>query len=438
MLIAIYTLTNQRDKYIDGILAAKLRLYGHTVLLRSFVYGGRESVHYEKPDVVVVPMPGGQYKYDFIKQCKEWGIEVVVRRGEAGMGREQFDALDNDRKSLLLGHWDYSPYVDLELTWGQEFTDIVAEQGWMPAEKLRACGAFAFDPYFLADCRRSTNHEKTILFATGFSTADCRSEYCECGLPEDSDYHENLYAKHRAARDNWLEAINELAKWFGEDWRFELKVRPGESVAEYKKKLPDCVKIHPEDTPSSEVLKNIDILVHSGSTMAIEAHLLNIPSFNFCNINPDPLLSMVSPILESYNELEWNLARANVLQSNINEAVYANLQEHLYGKIDGKACERAAGFIHKHIEDKEIKTKIPNAWPKEPKYLVEGVHLTKQEGDTRWTCPCCRNVYWGPVTGILNCPYCSMKIERTEIKPDTERSARRIRVNFANAESVLK
>ena len=437
MKIGVYTLTNQRDKFIDHLLAEKLRQYGHTVLIRNFVYGARESVYYEKPDVIVVPFPGGQYKYDFVKLCKKWGIVVIVRRGEAGQGREQFEKLSDDYKTVILGNWDYSPYVDLELTWGQEFSDIIAEQSNMPAEKIKACGAFAFDPYFQPDHRRNENHEKTILFATGFSTADCRSEYCETGLPEESDYHEKLYAIHRKARDKWIDAIKKLVKWFSLNWRFELKVRPGESVAEYKKMLPDCVKIHPEDTPSSIVLCDVDVLVHSGSTMAIEAHLLGIPSFNFCNVNPDPLLSMASPRLETYEELEWNLARAVVGQSNINESVFNELQEHLYGTIDGKACERAAKYIHEYVSSKKIKTKIPNSWPKKPTYLVEGVHLKQQEGDVRWTCPCCRNIYYGPVAGILNCPWCSMKIERTPIRPETERPAGKIRVT-RNLESVLK
>ncbi len=428
MKIGLYTLTNQRDKFIDQMLAEGLRIYGHEVLVRNFVYAARESVYYEKPDVIVVPMPGGQYKYDFVKQCKEWGIEVIVRRGEAGQAREQFEKLSEDHKTVILGNWDYSPYVDLELTWGQEFTDIIAEQGHMPAEKLKACGAFAFDPYFEPYSETNTGRKRTVLFATGFSTADCRSEYCETGLPEESEYHEKLHALHRKARDTWIEAIKELAKWFEDELAFELKVRPGESTAEYKKKLPDCVKIHPEDTPASVVLRDADILVHSGSTMAIEAHLLNIPAFNFCNVNPDLLLAQVSPMLKIYRELEWYLARAIPGLSNINEAVYGELQTHLYGPIDGKACQRAAGFINDHIKGKQIKTNIPNTWPKEPKYLVEGIHLVQEEGDVRWTCPCCREIYYGPITGVLNCPYCSMKIERTQVRPETERPVRQVRV----------
>ncbi|MCH8325492.1 MAG: hypothetical protein IIB83_02840, partial [Bacteroidetes bacterium] len=139
------------------------------VNVRNYIYAARETICYEKPDIVVHPFPGGQYKYDFIKLCKEWGIEVIVRRGEAGMGREEFEKLDKNRRSIILGNWDYSPYVDLELNWGQEFVDIIVEQGYMPPRKLKVCGAFAFDPYFPLNHKNlRDDQQRTVLFATCF------------------------------------------------------------------------------------------------------------------------------------------------------------------------------------------------------------------------------------------------------------------------------
>lgn len=428
MKIAIYTLTKQRDGYVDNSIAEKLRGHGHEVIVRNYINAASESVCYEKPDVIVHPMPGGQFKLDFIKQCKEWGIEVIVRRGEAGMGKQQFDNIDDNRRSIILGNWDYSPYVDLELTWGQEFTDILAEQGHMPADKLRVCGAYAFDPYFEPVASRP-DRKKTILFATGFAAADSREEYCECGIEEGSDFHAELYSLQCETRAKWLDAIRELVKWWRDDYDFELKVRPGEVTSAYLKL--DGVKVHSQLSSSSEVLRNVDVLVHSGSTMAIEAHLLGIPSFNFCNINPDPLLAQVSPMLETYKELEFNLARAIPGQSNINEAVFHELQEHLYGPIDGKACERAAGFIHEHISSKEIKTSIPNAWPKVVRYPSEGVHAKKQKGDHWWLCVCCRRVFWTvPSMEIAKCLYCGMSTKA--VRSAKAKSNRRL------TEGVLK
>jgi surface carbohydrate biosynthesis protein len=440
MKIIIYTLTHQRDKYIDGLLAEQLRQYGHEVLIRNYILGARESICYEKPDAIIHPMVGGEYKIDTIEKCKDWGIEVIVRRGEAGQGREQFNALDDNRKKIILGNWDYSPYVDLELVWGQEFADIISEQGWMPASKIKACGAFAFDPYFLPDCKRvKKSGKKTILFATGFSTADSLPDYCETGLPEGSDYHKELHKIHSDARKVWLDAIDKLVDGYSDVYDFELKVRPGESVKVYTDKVPSCVKVHPENSPSSEVLRNVDVLVHSGSTLAIEAHLLDIPSFNFFNVNPDPLLAKVSPSMDLYKELEFSLRRAvKNNHSNILKPVYRQLQDHLYGEIDGRACERAAGFVHEHLIGKIIRNTSPMTWPKDAKYLVDdGIHLEQQIGDTRWSCPCCRNIFWGENEGFHNCPYCNMKIERTNIQPGSKTPTRKTIITL-NTESVLK
>jgi len=418
MKIAIYTLTNQRDKYIDEMLAEKLRGKGHDVVVRNYVYGARESICYEKPDLIIHPMVGGEYKMDTVEKCHQWGIHVIVRRGEAGQGREQFDALDDNRKDLILGHWDYSPYVDLELVWGNEFADIIAEQGWMPRNKLKACGAFAFDPYFEKTDDIPIERKPTILFATGFSTADSMPGYCETGLPEESDYHNELHKIHLEARTVWFEMIDRIVKNHSDEWDFELKVRPGETALVYKDKVPACVKIHSEGTPSSTVLRSVDVLVHSGSTLAIEAHLLNVPSFNFFNVNPDPLLSKVSQMTWLWKDLDFAIKRVlKEKRTNINEAVYQELINHLYGEIDGKACDRAACEIDDYT-NKALKTykNIPSTWPKEPKYFIDdGIQLEKQEGLIRWSCPCCRNVWWGGEVGIHNCPYCNMKIERAKV-----------------------
>ena len=81
--IAILTLTEQRDKAVDERLAQLLRDEGHEVMVRHFAMAGQECVCYEKPEVVVVPMVGSLQKLDFVKHCHDWGLTVVVRRGEA-------------------------------------------------------------------------------------------------------------------------------------------------------------------------------------------------------------------------------------------------------------------------------------------------------------------------------------------------------------------
>ncbi len=418
MKILILTLTGQRDKAVDKLIAKHLEDRGHEVYVHNYIMAGRKSVPYLKPDVVVHPMVGGQFKFDFAKQCKEWGCEIVVRRGEAGASRRSFDLMDPERQSIVIGNWDYEPYVDLELTWGTEFTELLAEKGRMPRAKMQPCGAFAFDPYYQPDFQRDRNHRKTVLFATGFSTADSRVEYCECGLDKDSPYHEVIYETHRKARDNWIDAIRRLHAIYGNEWRFTLKVRPGEQTSEYIEKLRDIVGVYAQVQPAHAALQETDFVVHSGSTLAMEAHLLNIPTVNFCNVNPDSIFANLAPRAETFEELvSYFRDSIDVDKTNINWSVLRELEAHLYGQIDGKACWRAAEAIHNHImpggNPLPIKTDIPDEWPKDPIYYEKGtgVHLKKRKDDQRWLCPCCQNVYWAAnKLELTTCPYCGMGI----------------------------
>lgn len=415
MKILIMTLASQRDKVVDNQIAGHLRAYGHEVYVHNYAMAGFQSVPYLKPDVVISPFPGGEFKNEFVRQCKEWGIEVIVRRGEAGMGRDQFDELDEERKGIILGNWDYGSCVDLELVWGQEFAGILRQHGHMPPDKIKPCGAFAFDAYFVKDIKIYPERKKTILFATGFSCADTREQQSDCGLPVGSEYHKKLYDQHTESRGKWIEAIKEFARNFGDDWDFKLKVRPGEQVTEYLEQLGGIVEILKTSVSSIEALREADILVHSGSTMAIEAHLLYMPSINYCNVNPDPLLSKVSPATDMYEELEFMLARAMPGQTNIHQKVLDELIDHLYGPIDGKACERAARYVHDHIKGLVIKTNIPDEWPNATRFPTDDVRMKKQEGDIRWLCPVCKKAcYAADEIKYIKCPVCGVSIKKVQ------------------------
>jgi surface carbohydrate biosynthesis protein len=415
MKILFFSLTGQRDKLVDNHIAKFLREMGHEVYVHNYASAATQSVPYIKPDVIVHPMAGADYKLNFLRYCKEWGIVNIVRRGEAGASRESLAKMDKDRQTITIGLEDYAPYVDLELVWGQEFKDILVEHGKMPADRLKVCGAFAFDLYFLPQNWRAVNEtpHKTILFATGWSCADGMPDLVECGLPENSSYQNVLYNRHRAGRDLWIESIKRLITELPKKlFSFELKVRPGERTDEYRKAFGDTVKIYPEQFPAIDALKMADVLVHTGSTMAIEAHLLAIPSINFYNINPDPLLASVCPMADTYDELKTFLETVDIRKRNINERVYQELQDHLYGKIDGKACQNAAEYIHEHIKDLDIETNIPDQWPKDARYQEIGIHLEREYGDRQWTCPCCKNGYFANENErITKCPYCGMRVK---------------------------
>ena len=196
----IFSLTAQRDKVVDERIAKYLRTYGHEVDVHGYIHNARQSVPYLKPDFVVVPMVGGQFKLDFVKKCKEWGIEVIVRRGEAGVSREQFQQLNKAQKKIIVGNWNYDSYVDLELVWGGEFLNLLAEHGTVARHKLRACGGFAFDAYFDPEVKRKSHGKRAVLFATGFSCGESDLPSPECGIARDDPYQKELQDRGQCQR----------------------------------------------------------------------------------------------------------------------------------------------------------------------------------------------------------------------------------------------
>lgn len=416
MRIVILTLSEQRDKVVDQRIAKALADMGHEAMVRSFAIAGVEAVTTEKPDVVVLPMIGSDHKLNFARQCKEWGIITVVRRGEAGAAREVLDKMDANRVRVVVGDYDYSPYVDLELTWGPEFTEILAERGKMPRDKMVACGPFTLDACLCDHARAIYSGKRRILFATAWSGADDDPEYTECGLPHGNPLQRRMYDEHCAGRKKWIEAIRNLVATKSHKYTFALKVRPGESTSAYRDALPKDVQILPYEYPSSAAIAQSDAVIHAGSTMAIEAHLMGVPSINFVNCNPDPRLADICPRAEDFGELVELLGHMSYGQSNIDKGGLAWLAEHLYGPMDGKACQRAAEAIDKLAPSRRgrnAKSKVPDTWPRDLRFPTDDTAITVGPEHHRAVCPSCKNSF-----GIKKestwafCPFCGLTIRK--------------------------
>lgn len=419
--IAILTLTDQRDSAVDTRIAEALTQLGHETIVRSFATAGCDCVCYEKPDVVIVPMVGSQQKLDFVKRCHEWGIAVVVRRGEAGAAREVLARMDRERRRVIIGNYDYASYVDLELTWGPEFSDILAENQRMRKDKIVACGPFTLDACFHRIRPVRPPGRKTLLFATAWSGADDDPRYTECGLPADSPLQTQMYKQHRKGRDAWLHAIRTLYLTKNHRYDLLLKVRPGESTAEYIRIVGQFVRILPYDFPSAEAILMSDCVIHAGSTMAVEAHLLGVPSINFTNCNPDPRLADVTIQCGDVGQLTEALARMNWGRSNIKPEAVTWLQDHLYGWLDGRACQRAADAVDKLLTARNrrkgknalARPTAPDQWPHVPTYDIAGVSAKPVQGWLRLSCMSCHGVFSAdPKATVLFCPYCALTMRK--------------------------
>lgn len=417
--ISILTLTEQRDLVVDERIAQALRGKGHEVVIRNYVHAGQDSVCFEKPDLVVMPMVGSVQKFDFARRCHEWGIGVVVRRGEAGAARTVLENLTKDRQTIMVGGFEYGPHVDLELTWGREFADILVERGRITPEKVVPCGAFTLDGCFNR-VRPVRTGRKVLLFATAWSAADDDPDYTECGLPADSPMQKALYREHRRGRDLWLQVLHDLYMTKGHKYEMMLKVRPGERLAEYQEKVGKFVRILPYEFPSAEAIAMSDCVIHAGSTMAVEAHLLGVPTLNYVNANPDSRVAALAPQCHDFAELTDALGRMAWGHSNIHEQELDWLRVHLYGPIDGHACDRAANAIHKHAAARQKakrKTKIPDRWPHDVRYPSECVSLQSSAGHHRMTCVSCNGEFGlrKDVDWCL-CPFCGMSLRKVYLR----------------------
>lgn len=419
--IAILTLTEQRDKAVDTRLAEALTALGHETMIRSFATAGCDCVCFEKPDAVIVPMVGSVQKLDFVKRCREWGIAVIVRRGEAGAAREVLAGMDAERRKVIVGDYDYAPFVDLELTWGPEFSDILAEAKRMPRGKIVPCGPFTLDACFNRPKVHRAPGRRTLLFATAWSGADDDPAYTECGVAADSPLQRQMYDRHRKGRDEWLRIIKYVYMTKSHKYDLLLKVRPGESTAEYIRTVGRYAKVLPYEFPSADAILMSDCVIHAGSTMAVEAHLLGVPTINYTNCNPDPQVAEVTIQCSDAGELTAALSHMKWGQSNIDPEKLAWLQEHLYGELDGQACRRAAQAVDKLIKARvrprgknaAPRPNIPGKWPHIATYENPGVSATPVSGWIRLACMSCHGMFRAdPEAMRVFCPYCGLTMRK--------------------------
>jgi len=99
-----------------------------------------------------------------------------------------------------------------------------------------------------------------------------------------------------------------------------------------------------------EMFNYVDLLVHASSTTALEAHFKNIPSISLCDDDPRiSLLVTLSPIAKTFDELDHLVSNTKLGNSNASKEIVTQLENELYGKIDGKACLRAAQLIDQYL-----------------------------------------------------------------------------------------
>lgn len=428
MRVAIFSMVPQRDWLIDKMIADAVKERGHEVFLRKYLSDDRTAIIVERPDVAVIPVIRCEYTRDLSIRLRQWGVKIVSRRSEAGVSRRQYEKLPRHWQLDHIGRYDYKDLIDMELIWSREFADILIEEKKIRPNQARVIGAITLDPYFKWNLKKNSKKvftqsraewlkekgldpdKKTLYFVTGFVHAE-RKEYTLPEAPIGDPIHKELYERDNCIRDLWHKAIEKIST-FG---TLNIIVRPhhGENLA-FWANLNHNVCVTTEGS-AGESLYYSDLMVHSGSTMAIEAHLFNKPAIRFGNTAQDELIGRISPHIETVEELVTEISKTRYNSSNANISEIKDLEKSFFGPIDGKAHQRAADAICK-IKPKE--TLIPLEWPIEElnDYSSEGVAKI----DPRYRivyCKACKKASQNLTDSkSWRCPHCGIMITKVRSK----------------------
>lgn len=392
MKILILTASPQRDAIIDRQLKDELSKRGHEVFVSPCLREGRKSVLELKPNIIVVPPIRNPYSRDFVETCKGWGIGVITRHTEASCSWQDFNAMDAPTKhKSILGMLRY--HVDAEIVWGQDEAEILQRRGCK--FPVASVGSLVVDAYFKKDILEEYTHRevfaqklgidpkrKTVLVGSSWGFAD--------SAPDLRIDEIQSYSKEDEGRDNYIAFIKELKHKL--NWNIILRPHPSVDITEYKKQLDIPIET---EMSAIEMLCNCDVFIHSGSTMAIEAHFLGIPAYQFGDVNrkftdnwfqkPDSPLSMISPHITNVDDM---LKDEYERKSNADKDVLNTLAEGRFGVMDGKATERACDVIEK------VKGEFKVCWPKaHVDYDLPHVFKGNERMTTKSFCNICKNPF---------------------------------------------
>lgn len=354
--ILILSSSPQRDKLVDTLLAEKLKSKGNEVFVRPLPVGARKDILEIQPNVIVAPPIRQRYAYDFMETAGKFGVSVVIRHVEPGCDAEDLKNMaDFWRKVLLLVR---PPVVKLEILWSDTEAEFIRQNGIRTP--LAVVGAFVADIYKdkklskkiptkiqLLKRHQLSPDKKLLIISSPWGLLDC--------APDNADQSSELCIKDDQAKDKWCAMVKQVAGCLQDRWNILATLHPRIDIESYIKSLTGI----PIDTSATatELLVHCDSLIHAGSTMAVEMHWLNKPSFQFGDVNSldlpdgnwwqrrDCPMSQVSPY---YLDIEKMIATIENSQpgSNANIDAVRLLEQGRYGQMDGKATERAAKLIN--------------------------------------------------------------------------------------------
>lgn len=367
--ILILTASPRRDSLVDEMLSDELKALGNDVWVAPCLREGRIKVFELEPDVVLLPPIRNMYSRDFAETLKSWGVGVVTRHTEPSCDWDDFKKMDRRQQAEI---WGNMPYVaDLEIVWGDDEVQILGRRGCR--FPVHAVGSFSADIYLNKDFKKRFRNrnkfnqkykfkkKKTILIQSPWGFADHSPDL---RIDEIDEFKED-----EAGRDKHLDMIEAVHKALGDKFNILVTTHPGVITEPYKERLGKQ-KIPLDITSTAlEMMLNSDILIHAGSTMAVGAHLLDVPAFQYGDANVkesknwwsdhNKIMSEISVKFDNVDEMLEAISLYEFSsKSNANLKIIETLKKGRYGLMDGKATERAAVLINK------VQGHFKMCWPK--------------------------------------------------------------------------
>ena len=402
--IAIFSHMPQRDRHFDEFLYHELKKRGQAVWLLQYLQKDFEYLTTIKPDVVVVPEIRIEYGRDMAWQLKQYGCQVIVRCCEVGITEESIPSITDDYRRAIFGNWPMNECLDQMWVWGPRMAKVVAEHGSVDSTKIKEIGSAPFGQYFVPPPPKlkRPSDKPIVLFATGFAYADRNREHSMPEAFEGEDIHTKIIDMDSAGRSKWLGMLPKFVERFKDRWHIQVKAHVGERKEAYLHIVKDTVQ-YVNDISGFCALQQVDCVVHAGSTMAYEAHLLGKPAFNVHNVCMDVIVSKVSPNFTDNDKFFEAFNKVEIGKSNADMGIIETLEGY-YGQPDGEAYIRAADLV---CGLPQKKSNIPDEWPpwKIPKYKTKDV-VTHAYG---WGCSGCGNKYLVlKKREMVKCPYCGV------------------------------
>jgi surface carbohydrate biosynthesis protein len=312
------------------------------------------------------------YKYIF-------NTKIICLRAEGVLS-----LLSERELAWAAGFEDYgSTLVDLELFWGEGMAmaigNLLLKQkkisslsrvkivGYPRLEKYFLKNADSFPlPQYIIEKYEAYPVKNRLLFITGFHL----SNYTVKNLfdAKDLDAENNLdflldgVSIAKRYKIEWIDKIICLAKAFP-DLLFIVKKHPVELIDDYCRlgNIFNILYIH-EDIDVADIMKNIGLFFHYGSTSLVDSYLSNIPSiYIYSNLNKSWYADLGMPSTARYELNDLDSAIKNYLNGIINFTLTDDIKNSLFSLFNIKLgtpyvpSQSIANFIIDSSVPKKIK-----------------------------------------------------------------------------------